>query len=66
MALNRSKNLGAIKMRYIIDKLELFYTIDSNIDQDENNYCINMNFENMYKKINELIEEVNELKGDKK
>lgn len=53
-------------MRYIIDKLELFYTIDNNIDQDENNYCINMNFENMYKKINELIEEVNELKGDKK
>ena len=46
----------------MIDKLNIFYTVDANVDEDENNYCINCNFERMYKKINELIEEMNEMK----
>lgn len=46
----------------MIDKLNIFYTVDANVDEDENNYCINCNFERMYKKINELIEEINEMK----
>lgn len=46
----------------MIDKLNIFYTVDTNVDEDENNYCINCNFERMYKKINELIEEMNEMK----
>ena len=46
----------------MIDKLNIFYTVDENVDEDENNYCINCNFERMYKKINELIEEMNEMK----
>lgn len=47
----------------MIDKLDIFYTVDTNVDADENNYCINCNFEKMYKKINELIDIINEMKG---
>lgn len=46
----------------MIDKLDIFYTVDTNVDEDENNFCINCNFEKMYKKINELIKEINEMK----
>ena len=48
----------------MIEKLDIFYTVDSNIDQEENDYCVNCNFEKMYKKINELIEVINEMKGN--
>lgn len=48
----------------MIDKLDLFYTVDSNIDFEENDYCINCNFEKMYKKINELIDIINEMKEE--
>ena len=47
----------------MIEKLDIFYTVDSNIDAEENNFCINCNFEKMYKKINELIDVMNEMKG---
>ena len=46
----------------MIDKLDVFYTIHSNVDEEENEFCINCNFEKMYKKINELIEVINEMK----
>ena len=46
----------------MIDKLDVFYTIHASVDEDENNYCVNCNFEKMYKKINELIEVINEMK----
>ena len=46
----------------MIDKLDIFYTVDTNVDEDENNYCVNCNFEKMYNKINELIEIINEMK----
>ena len=46
----------------MIDKLDVFYTVDITVDEDENNYCINCNFEKMYKKINELIKIINEMK----
>lgn len=46
----------------MIDKLDIFYTVDSNVDEDENNFCINCNFEKMHNKINELIDVMNEMK----
>ena len=46
----------------MVKQLDLFYTVDSNIDSEENDYCINCNFEMMHKKINELIEIINEMK----
>ena len=49
----------------MIDKLDVFYTVDTNIDEDENNYCINCNFERLYAKINELVEIINEMKDVK-
>ena len=49
----------------MLDKLNVFYTVDSNIDCDENDYCINCNFELLFNKINELIDAVNEMKGMK-
>lgn len=47
----------------MIDKLDIFYTIHSDIDTEENDYCINCNFEQFYNKINELIDKMNEMKG---
>ena len=46
----------------MINKLDVFYTVDTNVDEDENNYCINCNFEKMFNKINELIDIINEIK----
>lgn len=46
----------------MVEKLDIFYTVDSNIDSEENDYCINCNFEKMYNKINELINVINEMK----
>lgn len=48
----------------MIEKLTNFNTIDSNIDAEENDYCVNTNFEKLYKKINEIIEEINEMKEE--
>lgn len=45
-------------------KLETFYTVDKSVDEEEYDYCINSTFEMMYKKINELIEEINATKGN--
>ncbi len=46
----------------MLDKLDIFYTVDTHVDEDENNFCINCNFEKMFNKINELIKEINEMK----
>ena len=46
-------------------KLETFYTVDRSVDEEEYDYCINSTFEMMYKKINELVEEVKRLKKEK-
>ena len=59
MALKRLKIKGGLNM---IDKLDIFYTIHSDIDTEENDYCINCNFEQFYNKINELIDKMNEIK----
>ena len=48
----------------MVDKLDIFYTVDSNIDSEENDYCINCNFEMIYNKVNKLIEIINEMKGN--
>ena len=48
-----------------IKKLDIFYTVDTNVYEEENNFCINCNFEKMYNKINELIDIMNEMKGMK-
>ena len=46
----------------MLDKLDIFYIVDTNVNEKKKNYCIKCKYEKMYKKINELIDIINEMK----